>query len=169
MDFLLRCAAVPGFNARTQTGTRFRSATCTATTLSRSRSSPARRTESAPTPVRLTDEWEVMPTPLRDLLHGHRWNLAPDEGASCCADSEHDARELSTAELDAPGASQALGCCKQESSTRGVGVTLPLSDTGSHDARAGSACTPRHARRSRCQGRSKLGHSRRSKSRPLEG
>jgi hypothetical protein len=34
-----------------------------------------------------------------------------------CADSELDARERSTAELDAPSASQALGRCKHESSS----------------------------------------------------
>jgi hypothetical protein len=44
------------------------------------------------------------------------------------ADSEHDARGLSTAELDVPGASQELGCCKHGSSSRAVGVALPLSD-----------------------------------------
>jgi hypothetical protein len=43
-------------------------------------------------------------------------------------DNEHDARERSTAKLDAPSASQALGCCKHESSSRAAGVALPLSD-----------------------------------------
>jgi hypothetical protein len=35
---------------------------------------------------------------------------------------------VDTAELDAPGASQALGTCKHESSSRSVDAALPLSD-----------------------------------------
>jgi hypothetical protein len=51
------------------------------------------------------------------------------------AESEHDARERTTNELDAPSASQALGCCKHESSSRAAGVALPLSDKSSDAAR----------------------------------
>ena len=43
------------------------------------------------------------------------------------ADSALGARERSAAKLDAPGAGQPLGCCKQESSSRAAGVALPLS------------------------------------------
>jgi hypothetical protein len=50
---------------------------------------------------------------------------------SLYAESEHDARERATAELDAPSASQALGCCKHQSSSRAAGVALPLPDKGS--------------------------------------
>jgi hypothetical protein len=42
------------------------------------------------------------------------------------AQSDHDAREHSTSELNAPSASQTLGCCKRESSCRADGVALPL-------------------------------------------
>jgi hypothetical protein len=49
-----------------------------------------------------------------------------------CADSEHDARERSTAELGATSASQALRCRKHESSSRATGVARPLSDSMGH-------------------------------------
>jgi hypothetical protein len=48
------------------------------------------------------------------------------------ADGEHDARERSTTELDAPSASQALGCCKHESSSRAADVARPLADKTGH-------------------------------------
>jgi len=75
--------------------------------------------------------------------------VVPREVRPLSADSEHDARERSAAELDAHSATQALGCCKHESSSRAAGVRLPLPDKGSRDDRAGSACTRRHERRSR--------------------
>jgi hypothetical protein len=53
-----------------------------------------------------------------------------------CAESGLDARERSTAELGAPGASQEPGCCKLESSSRAAGVSLPLSDRSSDAHRA---------------------------------
>jgi hypothetical protein len=42
--------------------------------------------------------------------------------APVCADTEHAARKRSRAGLDALTDSQALGCCKHESSSRGVGA-----------------------------------------------
>jgi hypothetical protein len=63
-------------------------------------------------------------------------------------DSEHEARERSTAELDAPSASQALGCCKHESSSRAADVALPL---------PGHNQPPHHARDTRAEVKARLG------------
>jgi hypothetical protein len=73
---------------------------------------------------------------------------AHDKHHALRADSEHDARERSTAELDAPNASQALGCCKHESSSRAVDVALPVSDNTSRatDLRRRTRPTRRAAR-----------------------
>ncbi len=48
------------------------------------------------------------------------------------AESPHDVRALHS-KLAAPGASQAFGCCKHESSSRAAGVALPLPDTLGQD------------------------------------
>jgi hypothetical protein len=64
-----------------------------------------------------------------------------------CADSEHDARERSTAELDAPSASPALGCCKHESGSRAAGVAPPLSDKPGHAGPVPASRRERAARR----------------------
>ena len=75
------------------------------------------------------------------------------------ADSEHDARERSTAKLDAPSASQALGRCKHESSSRAAGVALRLSDTGSHATTGVNAHQPAPERRARPERVSRIADS----------
>jgi hypothetical protein len=69
------------------------------------------------------------------------------------AETEHDAREHSTSEVNPPSASQTLGCCKRESDSRADGVALPLSgQTRSRrrrrpDGRAATDADARPARR----------------------
>jgi len=52
---------------------------------------------------------------------------AGGSSALLSADSEHDASERSTAEVDAPSARQALGCCKHERSHVDVGANTAAS------------------------------------------
>ena len=64
--------------------------------------------------------------PSRDL-YLCRSTSSPSSRSPLSAESEHDASARSTAELNAPTGSQALGCCKHESSRRAAGVAPPPS------------------------------------------
>jgi hypothetical protein len=96
---------------------------------SEARRSSARQSSRAvsPKPCFFVNAGKLDPPPragsaARHFPHAGR---DPSRGRAVpCADREHDARERSTAERDAPSASLALGCCKHESSGGGAGALV---------------------------------------------